>query len=100
MREADSGAVRTVTGEYTEIRRPEPLAYSWSCEDSSEQMRGSQQTLVVVDFLEDGDATTVVLTHRGFADPQIRDLHADGWQGCLDSLVRRILDGVQNTARQ
>jgi hypothetical protein len=53
-------------------------------------MRGSERTLVVVDFLADGDGTEVVLTHRGFADERIRDLHAGGWGACLDSLARKV----------
>ena len=97
MRDTDSGAARTVTGEYREIRRPERLACTWSWDDSSGQMRGSHQMLVV-DFLDDRDSTNVVLTHRGFADPQIRDLHAHGWQGYLDDLARRVLERVQSPA--
>jgi hypothetical protein len=31
-----------------------------------------------------------VVTHSGFATPEIRDLHAHGWEGCLDSLERAL----------
>ena len=90
MRDTGSGATHTVAGEYTEVRRPERLAYTWSWEGEPTEMSGSERTLVVVEFLEDGGATEVVLTHSGFANGQIREMHAHGWQGCLDNLGRRV----------
>src|SRR5918997_6534717 len=67
----------TVVGEYVEVRAPERLAYTWTWEGEPEEMRGSERTLVVVEFAEDGDATEVVLTQSGFADDRIRDLHGE-----------------------
>jgi uncharacterized protein YndB with AHSA1/START domain len=80
--------VHTVVGEYTEVRRPERLVYTWSWEGDPEEMAGSAETIVEVDFVADGDGTRVDLVHRGFANAQIRDMHAQGWTGCLDSLER------------
>jgi uncharacterized protein YndB with AHSA1/START domain len=91
MRDTESGAVHTVTGEYTEVRRPELLAYTWTWEGEPDAMRGSERTLVVVEFASDGDGTVVVLTHQGFADERIRELHEEGWSACLDNLDRRVL---------
>jgi hypothetical protein len=51
-------------------------------------MDGSADTLVVVEFKEDGDGTEVVLTHTGFAQPAIRDEHAKGWGAVLANLER------------
>jgi uncharacterized protein YndB with AHSA1/START domain len=90
MRDTDTGAVHTVGGEYTEVRRPERLAYTWTWEGDPELMSGSERTLVVVDFVEDGGETEVVLTHSGFAGAHIRELHAEGWIGCLDNLGGRV----------
>lgn len=91
MRDGDVGAEYTVVGEYVEVRRPERLAYTWTWEGDPELMRGSEGTLVVVEFLEDGSETDVVLTHSGFADDHIRDLHGEGWAGCLENLEGRVL---------
>ncbi len=90
MRDTESGEVHTLVGEYTEIRPPERLAYTWTWETNTDAMTGSERTLVEVDFREDGDATEVVVTHSGFADEQIKELHAHGWAGCLDNLERRV----------
>ena len=86
--QTDTGDVHTVVGEYTEVRRPERLVYTWSWEGDPEEMAGSAETIVEVDFVADGDGTRVDLTHRGFANAQIRDMHAQGWTGCLDNLER------------
>lgn len=93
MRDPSSGAEHTVVGEYVDVRRPDRLAYTWTWEGGHELMRGSEGTLVEVDFVDDGDATEVVLVHRGFADGRIRDLHRQGWGGCLANLESRVLGG-------
>lgn len=90
MRDPETGAEYTVGGEYVEIRRPKRLAYTWTWEGEAELMSGSERTLVEVDFAEDGNGTVVQLTHTRFADDRIRDLHGEGWTGCLENL-RRIL---------
>lgn len=90
MLDTATGGVHAVAGEYTEVRPPERLAYTWTWEGEPEIMRGSERTLVVVDFLEAGEGTEVVVTHRGLADDRIRELHAEGWNGCLESLRRRV----------
>jgi len=87
----DEGEVHTVFGTFSEVRRPERLAYTWSWEDGpGPAMAGSQNSLVEIEFFEDGDGTLVTLTHSGFATPEIRDMHAHGWQGVLANLERRI----------
>jgi hypothetical protein len=53
-------------------------------------MAGSAETLVVVDFLEDGDGTLVRLTHSGFASDEIRDMHVQGWDAVLANLELQV----------
>jgi uncharacterized protein YndB with AHSA1/START domain len=56
----DEGELHTVSGEYKEISPPERLSYTWAWEEGPEPaMAGSESTLVVVEFLEDGDGTLV-----------------------------------------
>lgn len=87
----DEGEVHTVKGEYTEVSPPERLAYTWSWEEGPEPaMAGSESTLVVVEFLADGDGTLVKLTHSGFSGDQIRDMHAQGWEAVLANLERSV----------
>jgi uncharacterized protein YndB with AHSA1/START domain len=85
----DEGETHTVHGEYTEFRPPERLAYTWSWDEGPEPaMAGSEHSLVVVEFLADGDGTLVRLKHSGLANEQIRELHAQGWEAVLANLER------------
>jgi uncharacterized protein YndB with AHSA1/START domain len=86
MRDPEAGAEYTVSGEFVEVVPPARLAYTWTWEGDAEIMRGSEGTLVTVEFAADGDGTEVVLTHTGFAGEHIRDLHGEGWTGCLANL--------------
>ncbi len=87
----DEGETHTVRGEYREISPPERLAYTWSWEEGPEPaMAGSDETLVVVEFLEDGDGTLVKLTHSGFASEEIKGMHAHGWEAVLANLERNV----------
>jgi uncharacterized protein YndB with AHSA1/START domain len=93
MRDPESGETHTLVGEYREVTPPERLVYTWTWESNVDAMSGSENTLVEVDFREDGDATEVVVTHSGFATPELRDMHTHGWNGCLDNLERRVFGG-------
>lgn len=79
-----------VGGEYVEVAPPERLVYTWTWEGGAEIMAGSEDTLVTVEFAEDGGGTEVRLTHERFAGERIRDLHGEGWTGCLDNLGRAL----------
>jgi uncharacterized protein YndB with AHSA1/START domain len=87
MRQPD-GVVHTAVGEYREVKPPERLVYTWTWEGGTPEMEGSQDTLVVVEFIEEGDGTEVVLTHTGFADEAIRDEHVKGWTALLANSER------------
>lgn len=87
----DEGEVHTVFGEYTEVRPPERLAYTWAWEEGPEPaMAGSEHTVVVVDFIEDGEGTIVRLTHSGFASDHVRGMHAHGWEAVLMNLEAQV----------
>jgi uncharacterized protein YndB with AHSA1/START domain len=87
----DTGDVHTVGGEFTEVRPPERLAYTWAWEEGPEgAMAGSAHTHVVVDFLEDGDGTLVRVTHTGFASEEVRQMHVHGWEAVLANLERAV----------
>jgi uncharacterized protein YndB with AHSA1/START domain len=87
MTDTSSGETRTVAGEYTVVERPRRLVYTWRWEGMP------NETLVTVEFHADGDGTRVELHQAGFPDAHDRDMHADGWGGCLDNLARRVFLG-------
>jgi uncharacterized protein YndB with AHSA1/START domain len=87
MQEPDGGTVHTVAGEYREVERPKRLVYTWAWQDADAD---DNETLVTVEFHEEGEATRVVLTHEGFSNEDSRRNHEHGWNGCLDNLERRV----------
>jgi len=88
MEDPDAGTVRTVRGRYREVRRPERLVYSW-CWEEGEGRTGHEST-VTVEFLGEGERTTVVLEHSDLESPESRDRHRHGWEACLEMLRARI----------
>jgi uncharacterized protein YndB with AHSA1/START domain len=80
MKEPDGGKSHIAIGEYTEVNRPEKVAFTWQWEGEDAVTR------VEIDFVEDGDGTEVTLTHSGFASDESSASHAQGWNALLDSL--------------
>ena len=87
----DGGEIHTVHGEYREVRPPERLAFTWEWEEGPEQVvTGTENSLVVVDFLEDGDGTLVELTQTGFVSGEAMGMHDHGWNAVLTRLEERV----------
>jgi uncharacterized protein YndB with AHSA1/START domain len=88
MRNPETGDVHTVVGEYTEISRPERLVYTWAWED----MAGDDgaESLVTVEFGDQGVATEVVVIQSGLTSDESRTNHEHGWRGVLSNLESRV----------
>jgi uncharacterized protein YndB with AHSA1/START domain len=80
MREPD-GKEHGVVGVYKEIVNPKKLAFTWGWENSTEM-----NTLVTVELRKKGAGTELTLTHSKFADDKTRDMHSQGWMGCIGRL--------------
>ena len=87
-----TGDVHTITGQHTEVDRPRRLAYTWQWEGDMADSE-SAGSLVEVDFVADGDGTTVRLAHTGIRTEDSRARHAHGWSACLDNLRDRVFGG-------
>jgi uncharacterized protein YndB with AHSA1/START domain len=68
----------TITGIYDEIIEPERIAYHVNL--------GPATTHVVVEFIEQGDRTRVVLTQEGFPDENLSRIVSEGTMESLDKL--------------
>ena len=84
MRKGDDGKTQIVGGVYQEIS-PAKLVFTWAWETS---VQPPDETLVTIEFHELGDQTRLVLIHERFPHVKMRDQHGEGWNGCLDRLVR------------
>lgn len=80
------GATHVAVGRYQEVRPAERLVFTWKWETDPD--RGTEDTIVTVEFLDRGGSTEVVLTHEKFPNAAARDDHGKGWTGCLEMLAR------------
>jgi uncharacterized protein YndB with AHSA1/START domain len=84
------GNVLWIAGEFESIERPRKLVYSWRIEAAPPQ----PAERVTVEFVPNGIATDVVITHERIASAGAREQHRMGWEGCLDGLVA-LLNGLR-----
>jgi uncharacterized protein YndB with AHSA1/START domain len=78
-----SGPVRH-TGVYQTIDAPRRLVFTWNSPHA-----GRHDSLVTVDFLPDGQATEVVITHERLPEAA-RAGHEAGWTEIIESLAQTI----------
>ena len=69
-------------GTYLQIVPPEKLVFTWSVGAAP-----GQETVVTLDFLDQGAVTEVVLTHEHLGTPERRALAEGGWPSLLDALA-------------
>jgi uncharacterized protein YndB with AHSA1/START domain len=72
----------SIVGTYLHIVPPEKLVFTWSGTATQ-----GQETVVTLDFLDQGAVTEVVLTHEGLSTPERRALAEGGWPSLLDALA-------------
>lgn len=78
-RHAD-GSVIWISGVFERVRPPEELVYSWNL-----GMPGADGSRVTVEFRLHDEGTELVLLHERLAT-EAREMHLQGWTGCLDGL--------------
>lgn len=74
-------------GVYTEIDRPNRLAFTWIWD------RDTRGTLIEIDFAESNGATSVRFKHSKLWDEETVRSHEEGWSGALENLRREIEAG-------
>lgn len=80
------GASHVIAGTYSEVARPERLAFTWRWEDWPDM----PETLVTVTFTPSGSSTELHLTHARLMTPELLAKHEEGWIGCLNQLPRAL----------
>ncbi len=85
MQPPGDDGVLIVGGVYKQISPPEKLVFTWRWESPNAD---EPETLVTVEFNEQGNDTEVILTHELFIDIPQRDKHGEGWIGCMNNLER------------
>ena len=67
------------TGEYRVVSPPERLVFTWLWEGDD-----FPETVVTVEFHEQGDSTEILLMHDGLSSEESRANHEEGWLGILE----------------
>lgn len=75
------GKVIWLAGNFEAIEPPRLLMYTWGVEPAPATER------VTVRFEARGNGTEVIVTHERIASPALRDMHRQGWEGCLVGLA-------------
>ncbi|HEV2111730.1 MAG TPA: SRPBCC domain-containing protein [Gammaproteobacteria bacterium] len=75
------GKVIWLAGSFEAIEPPRLLMYTWGVEPAPATER------VTVRFEARGNGTEVIVTHERIASPALRDMHRQGWEGCLVGLA-------------
>jgi uncharacterized protein YndB with AHSA1/START domain len=74
------GSVTWISGVFERVRPPEELVYSWNI-----GIPGADGSRVKVEFRPHDEGTELFLTHKRL-EAGVREMHVEGWSGCLDSL--------------
>jgi uncharacterized protein YndB with AHSA1/START domain len=72
----------SIVGTYLEIVPPEKLVFTWSAGAAP-----GQETVVTLDFLDQGAVTELVLTHEHLATPKRHAVAEGGWLSLFDALA-------------
>jgi uncharacterized protein YndB with AHSA1/START domain len=75
------GKILWISGEFETIERPHRLVYTWRVGSEAAAER------VTVTFEERAKKTEVIVMHERIPTQAMRDMHEQGWVGCLDGLV-------------
>jgi uncharacterized protein YndB with AHSA1/START domain len=78
-----SGAPVEAGGQYTEIDRPNRLAFTWTFDDDP-----SNEQMIELDFTERDGVTTVLFVNSNISEERRRDQQYEGWSTCLDEMGR------------
>jgi len=78
------GNVHQLFGTYRLVKPPEKLVFTWRWQKDE----NVPDSLVTVEFHDQGGSTEVCLTHEHFQNAEERNKHNEGWTGCIEQLAR------------
>jgi uncharacterized protein YndB with AHSA1/START domain len=76
------GKILWISGEFEAIERPHRLVYTWRV-----GAEAAAAERVTITFEARGEETEVIVMHERIPTEAMRDMHEQGWVGCLDGLV-------------
>jgi uncharacterized protein YndB with AHSA1/START domain len=70
-----------ISGQYLDVAPPLRLVMTWRWDADN------TDSVVTIELAPVGDGTEMRLAHERLVDDESRDLHAQGWNDCLDRLM-------------
>jgi uncharacterized protein YndB with AHSA1/START domain len=87
-------------GTYREYRSPSKLAFTWEWESLPiPGLEGPGNTLVTLEFVNEGKETAVTLAQTGFASLAAHDAHEKGWNRCFDGIEQVLRERNRDPAK-
>lgn len=83
------GKVLWISGQFEAVERPRKLVYTWRVASEA-----GQSERVTVSFDARGHSTEVTVTHECISTTPMRDMHEQGWIGCLEGLAEFMIRGA------
>jgi uncharacterized protein YndB with AHSA1/START domain len=84
------GEEHNAGGVYREVVRPERLAFTMTWEGSEDGWPG-RETLVTLDFAEEGIGTRLTFRQATFSSRETRDGHEHGWGSAFEVLAEYLI---------
>jgi uncharacterized protein YndB with AHSA1/START domain len=87
---APKGITYDLGGVFHEVKPPEKLVFTWNWKKNpatAGEPSESGDTLLTVEFFENGKETEVVMTQELTPTAGPRDSYDKGWKGCFDMLA-------------
>ena len=84
---APDGTTMWITGTFSQVNPPHDLAYTWAMEPTTDD---TTYSLVEVTFDKADGGTLVTIIQSQIASPEAREIHLQGWIGCLEGLDQLI----------
>ena len=81
--QAPDGTTMWITGTFSQVNPPHNLAYTWAMEPIT---NNSTHSFVEVKFQEKEEGTLVSIIQTQIDSPEAREIHLQGWIGCLEGL--------------
>ena len=72
-----------ITGTFNQVEPPRELSYTWAMEPITDE---TEYSLVVVSFARVDNGTLVTVVQTQIPSPEAREIHFQGWIGCLEGL--------------
>jgi uncharacterized protein YndB with AHSA1/START domain len=82
-----AGEKYNLIGIFKKIDRPHILSFTWQWEEGGKNNMMGNETLITVEFKQEGDKTVMNFRHEGFVNQEAKESHNKGWSSSFNKLA-------------